>query len=247
LIPPFSKENFMNNRIPPYFLDEKIRDLVLILPGGGYDFTSPREALPVANAFHEAGYHAAVFEYRLVKHPYPALLEEAEELIAAFRTDRRIRRVFLCGFSAGGHFAGLIVTAKPTWFAGAILAYPVITSDVMTRHDGSIRRLIGDDPTDAELASISIEKRIQKGNPPIFLWHTMDDRTVPVENALVLITAAKRAGVSIEAHLFQQGAHGLSLANRHTPWDTGDPLQYENENTAVAAWFGLCLAWLNNQ
>ncbi len=239
-------EQAASNRILPRFLDDQVRDLILILPGGGYEFTSPREAEPIVRAFHAAGHHAAIFEYRHVKHPYPALLDEAIVMIAPLRADPRIRRLLVCGFSAGGHFAGLLWTAKPEWFAGAILCYPVITADVMTRHDGSIRMLVGDHPTAAQLDAIAIEKRVTTGLSPVFLWHTQDDASVPVENALVLMQALRLHHIPFEAHIFQNGPHGLSLANRETPWNDADPLRYEEDYKAVAAWFPLCREWLRN-
>jgi acetyl esterase/lipase len=232
------------NAIVPHFRDDQVRDLVLILPGGGYAFCSPREAKPVADVFLKEGYHAAVFEYRREILAYPALYDEAIRLIGAFRTDPRIDRIFVVGFSAGGHFAGLLLTGKPEWFTGGILAYPVVTADVMTRHDFSIRQLVGDDPTDAQLDEVSIEKRVTKDTPPLFLWSTVEDKTVPVENSLLLFQALRRHGVKAEMHLFQDGPHGLSLANRHTPWDSGDPLAYEAAYVKVAAWVPLALAWL---
>lgn len=42
---------------------------------------------------------------------------------------------------------------------------------------------------------------------------TSDREAEPVENTLMLIQACRAAGVSIEAHLFPEGSHGLSLAN----------------------------------
>ena len=36
------------------------RPAVLICPGGGYSFTSPREAEPIAMQFNSAGFHAFV-------------------------------------------------------------------------------------------------------------------------------------------------------------------------------------------
>ena len=39
------------------------RPLVLVVPGGGYEHVSAREADPVAVRFLAAGYHAAVLTY----------------------------------------------------------------------------------------------------------------------------------------------------------------------------------------
>ena len=46
----------------------------------------------------------------------------------------------------------------------------------------------------------------------MFVWHTMEDQTVPVENTLLLTAALRRAGVPCEVHLFQKGVHGTSIS-----------------------------------
>ena len=48
---------------------EHAEETVLICPGGGYSFLAPREAEPIAEAFGEAGYHAAVLTDCLAKEP----------------------------------------------------------------------------------------------------------------------------------------------------------------------------------
>ena len=81
----------------------------------------------------------------------------------------------------------------------------------------------------------------------MFLWHTTDDSVVPVENALVLMKALREHQIPFEAHIFQNGPHGLALANRTTPWDEGDPLEYERTYAAIAPWMDLCITWLKHQ
>jgi dipeptidyl aminopeptidase/acylaminoacyl peptidase len=60
-----------------------------------------------------------------------------------------------------------------------------------------------------------------------------------VENSLLLAGALRRAGVALELHIFPEGKHGLSLADRET--GAGDS---ENLNPHAAQWFPLCLNWL---
>ena len=46
---------------------------------------------------------------------------------------------------------------------------------------------------------------IDAKTPPVFVWHTVPDDCVPYENTLMLVDACKKAGVSVEAHLFPSG------------------------------------------
>lgn len=55
----------------------KKRPAVLILPGGGYAYTSPREAGPVALRFASGGYGAFVLEYSCAPARFPTALREA--------------------------------------------------------------------------------------------------------------------------------------------------------------------------
>ena len=58
----------------------------------------------------------------------------------------------------------------------------------------------------------TLEDKITPQTPPVFVWHTMEDQTVPVENTLMLLSALRRAGVPCEAHLFEKGVHGTSIS-----------------------------------
>jgi dipeptidyl aminopeptidase/acylaminoacyl peptidase len=49
--------------------------------------------------------------------------------------------------------------------------------------------------------------------PPVFLWHTANDPTVPVENSPILASALQRRSVPCELHVFSEGRHGLGLAS----------------------------------
>ena len=158
------------------------------------------------------------------------------------------------GFSAGGHLAANLATSvgdedireqggidpdavRPN---ALMLSYPVITAGKYA-HRGSFQCLLGDQAhNQALLDKFSIEKHIDAKTPPVFVWHTMTDDAVPVENTLMLIQACRAAGVSIEAHLFPEGSHGLSLANAET---AGNGF-YAHIVKCVQCWPDLAEAWL---
>jgi len=234
------------NIILPYFLDNQKRDTVLILPGGAYAYTSLREGLPVVRAFQDAGMHAAIFEYRHENKLFPSLLDESLGIMKEWRKDSRIRHLFICGFSAGGHFAILLLEQKPRWFSGGILAYPVVTGNPKYSHVQSIQNLLGADCSIARIHAVSLERHVPKNMPPIFLWHTMDDQSVPVENSLLLLEALKKKAIPTEAHFFPSGRHGLSLANAETVFSEEDPLVFAETNQHVSTWFAMAIAWIHS-
>lgn len=100
-----------------YFLDDsdrlknsRCRPVILICPGGGYSYTTDREAEPIALAFASRGYHAAVLRYPCAPVRYPAALVSLcravlwlREHAGEFHIDPD--RLCVSGYSAGGHLA----------------------------------------------------------------------------------------------------------------------------------------------
>lgn len=235
----------------------KKRPAVLICPGGGYAYTSEREAEPIAKKFNAAGYHAFVLYYSTApsKHPQPLLdvsramciLRENAE---AWKVDSD--KITVCGFSAGGHLVASLgvhwnksylevpgITAELNRPNALILSYPVISSGEFA-HRGSFENLLGLETTEAYLYEMSLEHHISEITPPTFLWHTFADTSVPVENSLFFAQGLRKNNIPFELHIYPDGPHGLSLATEETGNETGgiDP--------HVATWIDLCVQWLKN-
>ena len=208
----------------------KQRPLVLVVPGGGYDHVSPREGDPVALQFAAAGYHTAVLTYSVGEgaQNYRPLrqLNEALALLRQNAGEWHILpdKIAVCGFSAGE-----TAQQRPN---AVILGYPVVTAGEFA-HRGSFVQLAGSEDAAAQQA-FTLEDQVTSDTPPVFVWHTMEDKTVPVENTLLLLAALRRAGVPCEAHLFEKGAHGTSISTAEV--DAADPHR--------AHWVALCLEWL---
>jgi len=125
------------------------RPSIVICPGGGYSFTSDREAEPIALAFASKGYHAFVLRYSVgldAKMPNP-LKELAQTMLYIRQRSEEWfvdeNKILVCGFSAGAHLAASLGVfwnnkdlleeyqqnfdvIKPN---GMILGYPVLDLD----------------------------------------------------------------------------------------------------------------------
>ena len=239
------------------------KPLVLICPGGGYSFTSDREAEAVALKFNAAGFHAAVLRYSCAPAVYPTALCEVAYSVALIRKNAdkwnvNPDKIIVQGASAGGHLAASYacfyqedflakltgLSAQELRPAGLMLSYPVITSGEYA-HQGSFECLLGK-PYEALqeeplLDKLSLEKAVHNDMPPVFLWHTFCDTTVPVENSLYFVSALKEKNIPTEFHMFSKGVHGLGLANHLTLGLNNYGLQPECE-----VWIDLAITWLSN-
>lgn len=239
------------------------RSSVLICPGGGYGCVSRREAEPVALEFVAKGFNAFVLDYSTkdrAEERYPTQLLEVSAALAYIRRNSeqynaKKDAVVVCGFSAGGHLAASLGTLwnesvfeqtlgiergenRPD---GMILCYPVISGGEFA-HRGSFDNLIGENPDEKLLHKLSLENSVGEHTPPAFIWHTLTDATVPVENSFLFAEALKKANIPFELHIYPEGCHGLSLGTRET--DSSNP-EKDRLNPHIGSWLGLCSAWLS--
>lgn len=174
-------------------------------------------------------------------------------------------RVAICGFSAGAHNCAMysVYWDKPVMSepfgvdnallkpAACILGYTLsdyvfmngtqADMDEMGRglFDMSNFAFTGEKrPDHGRLAEISPALLVSENTPPTFLWATAGDKLVPVQHSTLMATALANAGVPFELHIFEEGDHGLALADQSTAKTVGQI------NADAAKWAPLCEAWL---
>lgn len=225
---------------------------IVVCPGGGYGGLAAHEAEPIAQWLNSVGITGVVLRYRLgPRYHHPVELGDAQRAIRfvrAYAAEWNVdpQRVGILGFSAGGHLAA---TASTQFDAGdpdakdpidrqssrpdvSVLVYPVITLTDPHTHAGSRRNLLGENPSQELVDSMSAEKRVTKDTPPAFIFHTADDQAVPVENAMLYASALRRHGVPFELHVYEKGRHGVGLAK-------DDPV--------LSTWPARCADWLKSK
>lgn len=235
--------------------------LVIICPGGGYEFLSNREAEQFALQWNSRGVHAAVLRYSVAPERFPVALMQLANAVALVHEKSEEwgvdpEQIFLEGSSAGGHLVASygVFWRKPYLrealgiaeeseeclrTAGLILNYPVINSGKYA-HEGSFQNLMGEVADDEQRREeLSIEKQVNADMPPVFLWHGGEDMSVPPENSLLLAIACREAGVPVELHLYMKGGHGLGLANELTQAPDGYGIEPSCES-----WMELAYIWM---
>jgi acetyl esterase/lipase len=218
------------------------RAAIVVCPGGAYGGLAPHEGRDYALWLNRQGISAFVLKYRLGTYGYrhPAMLQDAARAIRTVRArsgdwDLDPDRIGIMGSSAGGHLASTLLThfedgvrdspdpiervsSRPDL---GILCYPVITMGVDS-HTGSRNNLLGRDPDPELIALLSNERQVTDRTPPCFIWHTWEDKGVKVVNSLEFAAALNRAGVPFDLHVFEQGRHGIGLADS-PPFDNAHP------------------------
>src|SRR5665213_1158014 len=206
---------------------------VIVLPGGGYRALAMNsEGRQVANFLNSMGIAAFVLQYRLgPRYHHPVEIEDAQRAIRTVRSHAgewhiAPNRIGIMGFSAGGHLAA---TASTRFDSGkpdasddvdrassrpdfSILCYPVISLTEAWTHKGSKLNLLGENPSPELAKTLSMENAVTARTPPTFIFLTNADTSVPAENSVYYYLALRKAGVSAEMHIFEDGPHGVGLA-----------------------------------
>src|SRR5262245_56389963 len=228
---------------------------MVICPGGGYAGLAPHEGEQYARFLNEQGIAGFVLKYRLGPGGYhhPTMLIDAARAVRTVRARAsewklNPKQIGIMGSSAGGHLTSTLLTHFSAGNPAAddlierqssrpdlgVLCYAVITMGPFT-HQGSKNNLLGKDPSAELVRQLSNESQVTKETPPCFIWHTLEDTAVPVENSLHFAEALRKAGVAFDLHIYEKGAHGLGLGSRDY-----NPAKWH-------PWTRDCIFWLKTQ
>ncbi len=222
------------------------RPAVVVCPGGGYLYCSPREGEPVALRYAASGFHAFVLRYSVGRDAAGfAPLKEISWAIGHIRDNACAwnidpEKIAVCGFSAGGHLAlssGLLADHKPN---AMILGYPATSCPNFPGADFMLKLLEGKQAvTDADAAKYDLPSQVTPAAPPMFVAATAED-PLTAFCTLPLVQAYTAKGLKCELHMFQYGPHGYSLADETTADGSSDMIE-----PAFAHWHKLSALWLH--
>ncbi len=214
---------------------------VIVCTGGGYEMLGTSEGPPASANFANSGYETFLLNYSVGReNPFPTAMRELAYAVRYIRENAEELnvipdKVYVCGFSAGGHLAmSLGVHWNSDWIekydipkdAGPdkiIVAYPVIgetcgnAAITFTNLSANL-----DDPQIKPY--MYLDKYINKDMPPVFVWHNQDDMIVPVESTIDFTKTLNEKGIQFESHIFPNGGHANPFSNQY--------------------WFYMALDWL---
>ena len=209
------------------------RPTVVVLPGGGYMFHSERESEPVALAYMAQGYNAFILHYSVADHAvWPNQLNDVEQALKMIRDNADAwqvdsNKICTIGFSAGGHLSVAVSSMGTERPNAQIVGYPAVIAETVSHMPTpKVPDLIG---------------CIDKNTAPTFIFSTMEDELVSIDNSIRLIDALNKAGVPSEIHIFKRGCHGMSLA---TPHISNGLKQFIHPE--IALWFEMSMNFLRD-
>lgn len=207
---------------------------VVILPGGGFKYVVPDlEGSEATKFLHEIGVSVFVLNYRTVteatkSEPWKRPLQDSQRALRFVRANAAKwgvdkSKVGLLAFSAGGQVGAVHLGVPNSDWAQidqvdqenanpdfAMLIYPWKVLDGKT---GELMRPI----------------QLGKTSPPTFIVHTSDDASTSL-GAVEIYAKLKKAGVSSELHVYQNGGHGYGVRQR--------------KGSAIGKWSEAAADWL---
>lgn len=178
--------------------------------------------------------------------------------------------ITLCGFSTGGQVAAVLAASwkeayleealkvNPELFKpnALILGYPLLDlyqfSKKNLENSPQMKPLIemmftstfgSLSPSKEQIEEWDCKRKITSDMPPTFLWTTAEDALVDVEESIDFIKALIIHKIPYEFHIFEKGAHGLSLGDQTVGYSDHEIKDLAN----VHVWVDLALRWLVDQ
>ena len=226
----------------------------IIAPGGGYRVLAPHEGDAFAKWLAANGITAFVLKYRLAADGYrvPVILQDAARALRLVRSNAAAwgidpKRIGMIGSSAGGHLTATLITQFDAGKADAsdpieressrpdlaVLCYGFILFD--EPNPKREETFLGPDGTPEQKRLLSPRLNVRKDTPPTFIWQTVEDDKVVVENAFAFANALREKGVPFDLHLYEKGHHGIGLGTK----------DYDPEK--AHAWTRDCIFWLKQR
>jgi acetyl esterase/lipase len=207
---------------------------VVLIHGGGWCSGCKDDFRAIARGMAEKGYFAVTAGYRLApQHRFPAQLEDVKCAVRWVRANAPYygvdpERIGAAGASAGGHLALLLGMTYPSdgfegqggyaGYSSKVAAVVNIMGPTDLSRSGwsaATEKMIFDlvggsrDRTPAGYWAASPVAYVRPGGPPVLTIHGTADAVVPYEQAQLLHSALRGAGVDSRLEAMQDKGHGF--------------------------------------
>jgi len=212
---------------------DKAGAAIIVFPGGGYQILAiDLEGTEVCDWLTSRGITCVLLKYRVpnagaswnqlcgcyLNTRSSLALEDAQRTLGLVRLHAAEwhidpHKVGVLGFSAGGH----LVAAVSTHFEQRV--YPAVDAAdrESCRPDFAVALYPGHLWIDNKKLELNPNIQVTRNTPPTFLAQAENDAVDNVNNSLVYYVALKKAGVSVEMHLYPEGGHAFGLRRTKDP------------------------------
>jgi acetyl esterase/lipase len=197
---------------------------IISVHGGRWKAGHKRDASAIkVDQWANFGYFAMSIDYRLVGcTPAPACYQDLQcaiRYVHAHAGEYQIdtSRIYLIGQSAGGHLVSLAATlGEGDWprtggwekssndFRAAISV--AAAYDLPSLSWGEIWTPTGQDAAAARVHASPVN-HVSKSGKPLLILHSDNDKSVPIDNALLMVEALKKAEASFQFHRYSEMGH----------------------------------------
>jgi acetyl esterase/lipase len=197
---------------------------IISVHGGRWQGGHKRDASAIdVRQWAELGFFAMSIDYRLVDcTPAPACYQDLQCAIRyvhahAKRYNIDTNRIFLIGQSAGGHMVSLAATLGDGPFprtggwkdaSNDISAAISVAAnyELTTLSWGNIWTPATGDPVEARKLASPVN-HVKKDMKSLLILHSDNDQSVPIQNALGMVEALKKAGAPYTFHRYPNAGH----------------------------------------
>lgn len=252
----------------------KKRPVVIVCPGGGYAFTSDREAEPIALKFNSIGCHCVVLWYTVMDQvknvPMHAFLEGAQTIqyLREHGEEYYIdeNNIIVCGFSAGGHLAcQLALRSQEDWVCEklhttadqlkanlAILGYPGIYFQASRIDDYGFASSLIRQPNTMNERIFGVVEPSEDDEKQHDLTNYVKKNSPPmfvwhtVEDVLVDVDHSLKLAMKLREYKVPFELHIFEKGEHGLALcDRTTARKDSHHNTHVKHWFTLCEEWLS--
>ena len=198
--------------LPP--ADKRNGSSIVVCPGGGFSILAwDLEGTEVAEWLNSIGVTAIVVKYRVptrnIDPKWLLPVQDTQRTISLVRSRAREwglaeDRVGVLGFSAGGKTAAQTALATERHYEA------IDDADKQSCSPNAAMLIYAAYLSEKENSQLPEDVKVTKDSPPMFLVHAFDD-PIPVQGALLMGMALKKAGVPSELHVYDTGGHGYGL------------------------------------
>ena len=222
------------------------RKAMIVFPGGGYYHLAHHERDLVASRYFANDFNVFVLHYTVrsktedmvAENGIPYAITDALKAIAFVRNNADKYgidpgKICIMGFSAGGHLAATVATMwhdeKLVSAAGvkagdckpdaALLCYAVTTpkaGDIFDRCMANLFAGVEEEKIKELSYYYDATEKVSERTCPIFIMHTVEDKTVPVDHAYLMSEALFEKHLPHEVYVMPHADHGGSIFDENT-------------------------------